>query len=97
LLGTPIPNELKDVAVKLADAMRYDDVESFKEPNEIDDEYSTAGITDPKIMITSSHSPSSKLEAFVKELKLIFPGIYFNFQINKLNSLLISVVGFKGR
>ena len=29
---------------------------------------------DPKIMITTSRDPSSKLKQFAKELRLIFPG-----------------------
>lgn len=39
----------------------------------IDDEYAWAGVEDPKIMITTSHSPSSRLKQFAKELRLIFP------------------------
>lgn len=30
-------------------------------------------IPDPKILLTTSHDPSSRLSQFVKELKLIFP------------------------
>lgn len=32
----------------------------------IDDEYAWAGVEDPKIMITTSHSPSSRLKQFAK-------------------------------
>ena len=39
----------------------------------LDDEYAQAGTYDPKILITTSRDPSSKLTQFVKELKLIFP------------------------
>ena len=39
----------------------------------IDDEYARAGVEDPKIMVTTSHSPSSRLKQFAKELRLIFP------------------------
>ncbi len=38
-----------------------------------DDEYRWAGIEDPKIMITTSHSPSARLKKFAKELRLVFP------------------------
>lgn len=31
-----------------------------------DDEYRWAGVEDPKILITTSHSPSSKLKEFAK-------------------------------
>eukprot|EP00761_Pharyngomonas_kirbyi_P013229 gb/GECH01013256.1/.p1 GENE.gb/GECH01013256.1/~~gb/GECH01013256.1/.p1 ORF type:complete len:313 (+),score=99.15 gb/GECH01013256.1/:1-939(+) len=40
---------------------------------EVDDEYATAGQTDPKVLLTTSHSPSSRLSRFIKEMKLIFP------------------------
>ena len=39
----------------------------------IDDEYAWAGVEDPKIMVTTSHSPSSRLKQFAKELRLMFP------------------------
>ena len=32
----------------------------------IDDEYRWAGVEDPKLMITTSHNPSSKLKQFAK-------------------------------
>ena len=31
-----------------------------------DDEYAWAGVEDPKLMITTSHDPSSRLKQFVK-------------------------------
>ena len=39
----------------------------------IDDEYAHAGERDPKILITTSRDPSSRLTQFAKELKLVFP------------------------
>lgn len=41
--------------------------------NSQDDEYRYAGVEDPKIMITTSRDPSSRLKMFAKELRLIFP------------------------
>lgn len=41
--------------------------------NSQDDEYRYAGVEDPKIVITTSRDPSSRLKQFVKELRLIFP------------------------
>lgn len=40
---------------------------------DVDDEYRYAGYQDPKIMLTTSHEPSSRLKMFIKELRLIFP------------------------
>ena len=34
--------------------------------NHQDDEYAWAGVQDPKIMITTSHNPSSRLKQFAK-------------------------------
>lgn len=41
--------------------------------NHEDDEYHWAGVEDPKIVITTSRDPSSRLKMFAKELRLIFP------------------------
>jgi len=49
-----------------------DDLTSIPKPV-IDDEYAKAGIHDPRILITTSRDPSSKLVQFAKELKLIIP------------------------
>ncbi|EPB68015.1 brix domain protein [Ancylostoma ceylanicum] len=50
-----------------------DALENNKWIMSIDDEYRWAGTKDPKIVITTSRDPSSKLKIFVKEMKLIFP------------------------
>ncbi|GAA5881105.1 hypothetical protein JCM3774_000873 [Rhodotorula dairenensis] len=39
----------------------------------IDDEYAQAGIEDPRVLITTSRDPSSKLQQFAKELRLCVP------------------------
>lgn len=41
--------------------------------NSQDDEYRFAGVADPKLLITTSRDPSSRLKQFVKEMRLIFP------------------------
>jgi U3 small nucleolar ribonucleoprotein protein IMP4 len=40
---------------------------------DVDDEYATIGLKDPKICVTTSRDPSSRLKQFAKEIKLIFP------------------------
>ena len=40
----------------------------------VDDEYAMAGVKDPKIVITTSRDPSSRLTQFAKEIRLMFPG-----------------------
>lgn len=40
----------------------------------VDDEYGHAAERDPRVLVTTSRSPSSRLVQFAKELKLVFPG-----------------------
>eukprot|EP00246_Nothoceros_aenigmaticus_P012031 TRINITY_DN3548_c0_g1_i3.p1 TRINITY_DN3548_c0_g1~~TRINITY_DN3548_c0_g1_i3.p1 ORF type:complete len:221 (-),score=21.96 TRINITY_DN3548_c0_g1_i3:18-680(-) len=40
---------------------------------DIDDEYAHAAQRDPKILLTTSRDPSSRLTQFVKELKIVLP------------------------
>lgn len=39
----------------------------------IDDEYANSGHRDPKILVTTSRDPSSRLQQFAKEIRLMFP------------------------
>jgi U3 small nucleolar ribonucleoprotein protein IMP4 len=51
---------------------KYDE----SQPNEldIDDEYAhLSGIIDPRILVTTSRSPSSRLSSFAKEIRLLLP------------------------
>jgi U3 small nucleolar ribonucleoprotein protein IMP4 len=68
----PIPRELRKDAVKLANSLTYDNGARLEQTHQ-DDEYAYAGIRDPKILITTSRDPSSRLQQFAKELRLIFP------------------------
>lgn len=45
--------------------------------NHVDDEYKWAGVEDPKIMITTSRDPSSKLKQFAKVIFNVFTYIFF--------------------
>ncbi len=67
-----IPADLRKDAAHLAELLAYD--ESMPAPaTNVDDEYSQAGIRDPKILITTSRDPSSRLQMFAKEMRLVFP------------------------
>ncbi|CAK9290802.1 unnamed protein product [Gordionus sp. m RMFG-2023] len=66
-----IDTDLKYKALELEKSLEWEN-QNLQNP-EIDDEYRYAGVEDPKIMITTSRDPSSKLKQFTKELKLIFP------------------------
>lgn len=70
--GKSIPTELRGEADRLRDEAELDD--ASRVPSEgIDSEYANAGIADPKVLVTTSHDPSSKLTQFLKEMKLLFP------------------------
>lgn len=69
-----IPHDLRKGALSL---LRTADVDQ-DEVDELttsyqDDEYRWAGVEDPKVVVTTSRDPSSKLKIFAKELKLLFP------------------------
>lgn len=75
--GKAIPKELRGDATSLQgeklargvdlDAAQSDPLTSF------DSEYATAGSRDPRILLTTSRNPSSRLTAFAKEMRLVFP------------------------
>lgn len=73
-----------DAGPELAAAMGGDSAVA----NSMDDEYRWAGVEDPKIVVTTSRDPSSKLKQFAKEIKLIFPGSQRlnrgNYEVNQL-------------
>ncbi|XP_004778277.1 U3 small nucleolar ribonucleoprotein protein IMP4 isoform X2 [Mustela nigripes] len=69
-----IPTELRREALTLQGSLEFDDAGGEGVTNHVDDEYRWAGVEDPKVMITTSRDPSSRLKMFAKELKLVFPG-----------------------
>jgi len=68
-----IPTELQKDALDLQDKLEFDDAGGEGVKSHVDDEYKWVGVEDPKIMITTSRDPSSKLKQFAKEVKLLFP------------------------
>lgn len=81
--GKEIPTALQKKALRLMAAGDWDDPgpqlavelggEAAGGSTNVDDEYRWAGVEDPKIVITTSRDPSSKLKQFAKEVKLLFP------------------------
>lgn len=72
--GKPLPTELRAEEAKLRHeiALEDDKTASALKPS-IDDEYASAASIPPRVLITTSRDPSSRLGQFAKELKLIFP------------------------
>jgi len=71
--GKPIPTELRLEEQQLSHEIRMEDEATQVPRSHTDDEYQNAGIEDPKIFITTSRNPSSRLIQFAKELSLVFP------------------------
>jgi U3 small nucleolar ribonucleoprotein protein IMP4 len=70
-------------SIQLRKDFQYDESApdlSKQELLDLDDEYSElSGITDPRILVTTSRDPSSRLKSFAKEIRLLFPtGIRLN-------------------
>jgi len=63
-----IPGDLRGEAAELAENL------DWAEGAERDDEYRWAGAEDPRLVVTTSRDPSSKLKQFAKELRFLFPG-----------------------
>lgn len=71
--GKRIPVELKKDSNALMHSNELDDPHVQELKTHIDDEYQNVGIYDPKILLTSSRNPSSRMVQFVKELRLCLP------------------------
>ncbi|KAK7695481.1 hypothetical protein QCA50_000117 [Cerrena zonata] len=79
--GKALPTELRKDASSLGKDLAFDEAQADPSTH-IDNEYSRAGILDPKIVVTTSRDPSSKLLQFSKEMRLVFPNSH---RINRGN------------
>lgn len=71
--GRPIPTELKQSQPRLSALDTYADALHDAPTSHIDDEYANASAAPPRVVITTSRAPSSRLSQFAKEIRLIFP------------------------
>lgn len=85
--GKPLPSELRREEAKLRHDVELEDDNTAVPRTHIDDEYAHAGERDPKILITTSRDPSTRLVSFAKELKLVFPNAQ---RINRGGMVLIT-------
>ncbi|KAJ2099363.1 snoRNA-binding rRNA-processing protein imp4, partial [Coemansia sp. S142-1] len=86
--GKPIPTELQNEAEELNKALRFDEAQELVESTQ-DDEYARAGIFDPKVVVTTSRDPSSRLQQFAKEMRLVVPNSQ---RINRGNYVISEIV-----
>ncbi|SJK86689.1 IMP4, U3 small nucleolar ribonucleoprotein protein IMP4 [Babesia microti strain RI] len=67
----PIPSHLRNKSGEVLSSLDLLDDKIREAVSHIDDEYTYAG--EPKVLITTSRDPSSRLLQFVKELRLMIP------------------------
>eukprot|EP00475_Leptophrys_vorax_P001202 TRINITY_DN1064_c0_g1_i2.p1 TRINITY_DN1064_c0_g1~~TRINITY_DN1064_c0_g1_i2.p1 ORF type:complete len:160 (+),score=39.72 TRINITY_DN1064_c0_g1_i2:543-1022(+) len=88
--GRPVPTDLKAVAADVIGDAQFDDLNTAGGPAvSIDDEYAHAADSEPKVLITTARDPSSRLQQFSKELKLLIPNSQ---RINRGNSVVKELV-----
>lgn len=77
-----MPGDVRKLAERCVESSKYDDQgpslaalmgddHGGAAIDDIDDEYRHAGVEDPKVFITTSHDPSSRLKMFAKVIKLV--------------------------
>ena len=67
--GAPVPTEIRNEYDDLKKSVDADDVRTEEGVKTIDDEYATLGLYDPRICVTTSREPSSRLKQFSKEVR----------------------------
>ena len=71
--GKVIPTELRNAESSLRQEIALEDASTAANGANADDEYARANERDPKVLVTTSRDPSSRLTQFVKEIKLLMP------------------------
>ncbi|KAM0333412.1 hypothetical protein ACHAQA_002073 [Verticillium albo-atrum] len=77
---------------KLRKDYQYDEAGDInaEASDQLDDEYAaTSGLSEPRILVTTSRDPSSRLAAFSKEIRLLFPT---SVRLNRGNLILPDLV-----
>lgn len=91
--GKPVPTELRQEAAALKADGELEDVRTAAAQatgaGGIDDEYAHAAERAPRVLVTTSREPSSRLAQFAKELKLVFPNAE---RINRGNMVVADLV-----
>ena len=84
-----VPTELRNEARQLHHESELD-VKPVGEGATMDDEYAQVGIREPKVCVTTSRDPSSRLKQFAKEVKIMLPN---SISINRGNTRVDELVG----
>jgi U3 small nucleolar ribonucleoprotein protein IMP4 len=90
--GKPLRKDVADDETLRAD-FKYDETRADRTAEEelgIDDEYAQlSGVVDPRILVTTSRDPSSRLGTFAKEIRLLLPT---SIRLNRGNLVLTNLV-----
>ena len=68
-----LPTEVRGDYDKLKNSLDCEDDKTSVGIQSIDDEYGDVGISDPRVCVTTSREPSSRLKQFAKEINLLVP------------------------
>ena len=71
--GKALPTELRATYDSLKSAVDAEDNKTESVRTHVDDEYGDAGLLEPRVCVTTSRDPSSRLKQFAKEVKLLIP------------------------
>lgn len=88
--GKKLPTELRASYDKLQSEVDQEDSKTEIQKTHVDDEYGDAGLEDPRVCVTTSRDPSSRLKQFAKEVKLLFPN---STRINRGNNRVDELIG----
>lgn len=91
--GKPLTKDLAEDSALHAD-YKYDETRADRTAEEelgLDDEYAQlSGVVDPRVLVTTSRDPSSRLGTFAKEIRLLLPTAI---RLNRGNYILGNLVG----
>ena len=89
--GKPLPTEVRASYDALRKEVDAEDITTEKQTSHIDNEYGDAGLLEPKVCVTTSREPSSRLKQFAKEVKLLVPNsVRINRGNNRVDELMDS-------
>jgi U3 small nucleolar ribonucleoprotein protein IMP4 len=71
--GRALPTEVRASYDGLRQQIDAEDTRTGEVLTHIDDEYGDAGLLEPRVCVTTSRDPSSRLKQFAKEVKLLIP------------------------
>ena len=71
--GKTLPTEVRASYDKLRQEIDAEDSRTAAVRSHVDDEYGDAGLLEPRVCVTTSRDPSSRLKQFAKEIKLLIP------------------------